>query len=140
MIKQVHSWSKDETPSLIGSKKVDWSIFKEGSQIPADFHKDFEAANGNHHLKINEKTTVKLIIDGKSHNAMLYFRRRNDSETGSMKLEYNQNEALKEILKETFTASYQYFKENRKEKTKKPVHTPDDMAEYIDFYQTDEPY
>ncbi|WP_029271263.1 McrB family protein [Virgibacillus alimentarius] len=140
MMKQVRSWSKDKTPNLIASKKVDWSIFEYGSQIPLDFHEDFAVANGNHFLKVNEENFVKLMINENDYEARLVNISRKDFEKGSLQLRYDQNYHLKEILKETFTASYQYFKENRKEKTKKPVHTPDDMAEYIDFYQTDEPY
>jgi len=45
--KQVRSWSKDDRSDLIASKKVDWSVFEYGSQIPLEFHEDFVAANRN---------------------------------------------------------------------------------------------
>lgn len=42
MIKQLRSWWKDtEIPDLIGRKKVDFSIFRDGTHIPVEFHSDF---------------------------------------------------------------------------------------------------
>lgn len=45
-MKEVASWSKpDGVPGLIGRKKVDWSIFEDGTTIPLEFHADFREAN-----------------------------------------------------------------------------------------------
>ncbi len=140
MIKQVRSWSKDETANLIGSKKVDWSIFEYGSQIPIEFHEDFAKANGNATLSVGEEVSVKLLFDGVTYQAKLVFLKRNDFKKGSLQLRYTQNNDLKELLRETFFNSYNYFQEHREEKSKKPVFTPNSEAEYIDFYQTDEPF
>lgn len=140
MIKQVRSWSKDETENLIGTKKVDWSIFEFGSQIPKEFHEDFAAANDNRQLKVDEEASVKLMINDVPYPARLVYLKRNDGEQGSLQLRYDQNENLKEQLRDIFSITYNYLKENREEKSKSPVHTPEDKAEFIDFYQTEKPY
>ncbi|MUK87771.1 AAA domain-containing protein [Ornithinibacillus sp. L9] len=140
MIKQVRSWSKDERQDLIATKKVDWSIFEYGSQIPNEFHRDFITANGNNSLEVGEEANVKLIINDQPYQAKIVNNRRKDYEKGSLQLRYDQNKNLKENLRESFSVSYNYLLENREEKSKKPVFTPEDKAEFIDFYQTNEPY
>src|SRR5690625_2924385 len=115
MLKQVRSWSKDETYNLIGSKQVDWSIFRIGTHIPYDFHEEFMVANDYHQLKVNEEATVKLIINDVAYPARLVFLRRNDGDQGSLQLRYDQNENLKELLRDVFSITYNYLKENRED-------------------------
>ncbi len=137
----MRSWYKDSyLNNLIGRKKVDWSIFQHGTTIPKEFYEDFEKANNNHSLTIGERVDVDLIIEDKTFQAKLFYVPRKENNSGSLQIRYDENTALKDLLKETFSTTYQYLTENRQEKTKKPVYTPDDMAEYIDFYQTDKPY
>ncbi|MFE8699833.1 McrB family protein [Cytobacillus sp. FJAT-54145] len=140
MIKEVRSWSKPHINNLIGRKKVDWSVFEYGTQIPTEFHEDFAIANANHFLKVGEKIEIEIIIDGKSYNAQLIHFKRKDSDKGSLQLRYDQNNSLKELLKKAFSISYQYFLENRDEKTKKPVFTPKEQEEFIEFYETGKPF
>ncbi|WP_066300255.1 McrB family protein [Bacillus sp. FJAT-29937] len=140
MIKEVRSWSKPQVSNLIARKKVDWSIFEYGTQIPFEFHQDFAIANANHYLNIGEKVSIELIINEQIYKVNLINFKRKDSNTGSLQLRYDQNSSLKELLKGVFDTSYQYLSENREEKSKKPVHTPEEMSEYIDFYQTENPF
>ncbi|WP_249872444.1 McrB family protein [Oceanobacillus saliphilus] len=140
MLKQVRSWSKDDTANLIASKKVDWSMFERGSQIPIEFYDDFIEANGNEPLKLNEGPNVELIYNGNHYKASLvYYERKNSSGT-NLEIRFSHDTELREIIKENFIISYNYIKDNRKENQNTLVHTPDDKAEYIDFYKTDKPY
>lgn len=140
MIKQVRSWSKPDLPKIIGRKKIDWSIFDYGSHIPLEFHEDFAAANDNHFLKVGEKKSIKLILNGEPYEATLVYAFRKDSNNGSLDLRYEQNKKFKNLIKEVFHTSYEFFIQNRDDKTKKQIHTPEDKEEFIEFYQTEKPY
>ncbi len=122
-------------PNLIGRKKVDWSIFEYGTQIPFEFHEDFEKANGNRNFDSDERVKIELIINGTSYEANISKNQRND-----LVLRYDKNNGLKEVLRDGFQSTYQYIIENRDEKSTTRVQIADDKAEYIDFYQTDKPF
>src|SRR5690606_33155509 len=140
MMKKSRSWSKPALNNLIGRKKVDWSIFEFGTTIPKDFYEDFTIANASKFLKVGEKVPVTLIINDDSYQVTLINVKRKNSKNGALQIRYDQNDSLKKLLKNIFTTSYHFFKENRPEKTKKPILTPDNKSEYIDFYQTEMPY
>ena len=71
VLKHKASWSKPAgLKGLIGRKKVDWSIFQDGTPIPAEFHEDFEEAN--HYESI---LFAARIFDGKMPLAMTWPRR-----------------------------------------------------------------
>ncbi|MFE7062045.1 McrB family protein [Sutcliffiella sp. NPDC057660] len=140
MQKEVRSWSKPFAEGIIGRKKVDWSIFEYGTHIPIDFHDEFASANANHILKIGEKASIELIINNNSYEAQLINSRRKDSEKGSLQLRYDQNTSLKKMLIEKFQNSYRFLKANRDGKSKRPIHTPKEIEEYLDIYQTETPY
>ncbi|CAN7437029.1 AAA family ATPase [Peribacillus frigoritolerans] len=136
---KVRSWEKvDNLKNLIGRKQVDWSIFEYGSHIPSEFHEDFADANGEY-LKIGNKKNVELIIDDKSYLANLVNNKRDESKD-ALQLRYDSNKELKELMKHQFKSSFKYISEHKIEKSKKPVITPSEAAEFIDFYKTDRPY
>lgn len=138
LIKQVRSWSKPKIKNLIGCKKVDWSIFEYGTTIPVEFYEDFANANGNRMLEIGERVQIELHIYGKTYEASLVYKKRNDSTAGALQILFSQE--LKELLKNIFATSYNYLLENREEKQKSSVDVPDELAEYIEFYQTNTPF
>jgi 5-methylcytosine-specific restriction enzyme B len=140
MIKQTRSWSKPNINKLIGRKKVDWSIFEIGTTIPKDFYEDFAIANDNSDLKVGEKVPLTLIVNDDSYQVTLINVKRDTSNNGSLQIRYDQNGSFKDLLKTVFSTSYQFLLENRPEKTKKPILTPNDKSEYINFYMTEEPY
>jgi len=140
LFKQTRSWSKPEYKDLIGRKKVDWSIFRIGTQIPYDFWEDFDKANGNQSLKVGERVPIHLLINGQTYQAHLVNRPRNDASTSSLQLRYDENKALQDLLRQTFKTSYQFLRKNRSDTEKKPIQVPDELAEYIDFYQTNKPF
>lgn len=140
MIKQVRSWSKDNRKRLIASKKVDWSIFEYGTHIPFEFHNEFALANGNRFLKKGEKKTVKLLVDNEIYHAELVNAERRDYDGDSLELRYPGNHKLKQLLKETFSVSFNYLSEERDKNPGKKITTPEDIAEFIDFFATDEPF
>ena len=52
VIKESSSWSKLNKENMIGRKKVDWSMLREGTTIPIEFHQDFEKANHGRHIEL----------------------------------------------------------------------------------------
>ncbi|MBO9128571.1 AAA family ATPase [Bacillus sp. 165] len=141
MIKSIRSWSKPSgLPDLIGRKKVDWSIFEYGSHIPVEFHEDFVLANSNRHLKVGEKHSVQLIINDKNYTTTLTNVPRKDSKIGAFQLRYDQNQELKQLMRDVFQTSYQYITEHKEEGSKKNIIVPDRLTEYIEFYQTDQAF
>lgn len=72
---------------------------------------------------------------------MVYVPRKDASSTeGALQIRYDQNHELKNLLKDVFSESYQYIIHNRVNKQKRPVNIPENQAEYIDFYQTEQPF
>lgn len=140
LIKKVRSWSKPDIPNLIGRKKVDLSIFESGTTIPLEFYEDFTGANENRTLKIGEKVEIQLIVEDKFYLANLVYLKRNDNTAGALQIRYDTNNELKEYLKDAFSSSYLYITEKREEKSKKSIQTPEEKAEYLEFYQTDKPF
>jgi energy-coupling factor transporter ATP-binding protein EcfA2 len=145
MIKQQKSWWKDnEIPNLIGRKKVDFSIFHDGSHIPTDFHEDFMEANQGHLPGPGQSQKLKLIYDDHTFEALL-IRIRQSTGREVLHIRYTGRQEIKELLTKKFTHSYSYIMNERAnqqtdEQKKTQVNVPDDQAEYISFYETGTPY
>jgi len=143
MPKQNRSWSKpDNIPNLIGIKKVDWSIFDIGTTIPQEFQMDFDIANGWEHIDKGNRRKIKLIIENREFDATLYNVPIKDREGDTYQIRYDQNKELKEFLQKKFETSYKYLMNKRKgiDGTKKFTHTPDQISEFMEFYQTSKPF
>ncbi|WP_339289194.1 AAA family ATPase [Paenibacillus sp. FSL E2-0201] len=146
MIKQVRSWWKDaEIPNLIARKKVDFSLFYEGTHIPVEFHPDFLEANGGELPKRGESRTVKMMYKDQSYDAILIKIDQVSASREALQLRYNGNQTLKNLLIETFSHSYSYIMQKRTNQqaddAKRPqVVVPEDQAEYIDFFATGVPF
>lgn len=139
------SWSKpDDVPNLIGIKRVDWSIFENGSTIPSDFHEDFDNANG-FHLKRNDRYNVEIINEGNIYEAQLVNVDRKNIKSDTYQIRYDSNNEFRKVLEEAFKYSYRYLKTERlrksqKENKKSYVVVPDENAEYIEFYSVGKPF
>lgn len=146
MIKQLRSWWKDtEIPDLIGRKKVDFSIFRDGTHIPVEFHSDFLEANQGQQPNLGEGRKVKLIYEDRSFEATLFKIDQVSAGREALQLRYNGNQTLKDFLIQAFSHSYSYIMQERTNQqagdAKKPqVVVPEDQAEYIDFFATGVPY
>ncbi|MCL6605294.1 MAG: AAA family ATPase [Paenibacillus sp.] len=146
MIKQLRSWWKDtEIPNLIGRKKVDFSIFRDGTHIPVEFHPDFLEANQGQQPNLGEGIMVKLIYEDRNYEATLFKIDQVSASREALQLRYNGNQTLKDFLIETFSHSYSYIMQERTNQladdSKKPqVVVPEDQAEYIDFFATGVPF
>ncbi|WP_063253287.1 McrB family protein [Neobacillus niacini] len=131
MVKEKASWSKDNTPNLIGRKKVDWSIVEHGSTaIPQEFHQDFYNANNGLRIESGKREEVRLLINNKIYKAHLRNADRK-VQSDTILLEFAKD--LKEYIKEVFHSSYDYFLENGRK------NIPENLAEFIEFYETSEP-
>ncbi len=146
MIKQLRSWWKDtEIPNLIGRKKVDFSIFRDGTHIPVEFHPDFLEANQGQQPNLGEGRKAKLIYKDHNYDATLIKIDQVSASREALQLRYNGNQMLKDFLIEMFAHSYSYImqeRENQKtDDAKRPqVVVPEDQAEFIDFYATGVPF
>ncbi|QQZ63261.1 AAA family ATPase [Paenibacillus sonchi] len=146
MIKQLRSWWKDtEIHNLIGRKKVDFSIFRDGTHIPVEFHPDFLEANQGQQPNLGEGIKVKLIYEDRNYEATLFKIDQVSASREALQLRYNGNQMLKDLFIETFKHSYSYIMQERTNQladdAKKPqVVVPEDQAEYIDFYATGIPF
>ncbi|CAH1222906.1 hypothetical protein PAECIP111892_05234 [Paenibacillus auburnensis] len=146
MIKQLRSWWKDtEILNLIARKKVDFSLFYEGTHIPVEFHPDFLEANGGELPKKGESRTVKLVYKDQIYHASLIKIDQVSASREALQLRYNGNQPLKDLLIETFSHSYSYIMQERANQladdAKKPqVVVPEDQAEYIDLFATGTPF
>ncbi|OMC63551.1 hypothetical protein BK121_26855 [Paenibacillus odorifer] len=146
MIKQLRSWWKDtEIPNLIGRKKVDFSIFRDGTHIPVEFHLDFLEANQGQQPNLGEGITIKLIYEDRNYQAILSKIDQKSIGREVLHLRYNGNQTLKNLLIEAFSHSYSYIMQERTNQqaddAKRPqVVVPEDQAEYIDFFATGVPF
>ncbi|OKP95030.1 McrB family protein [Paenibacillus sp. P46E] len=146
MIKQLRSWWKDtEIPDLIGRKKVDFSIFRDGTHIPVEFHPDFLEANQGQQPNLGEGLKVKLIYDNRNYEATLIKIDQVSASREALQLRYNGNQTLKDFLIGNFAHSYSYIMQEREnlktDDAKRPqVVVPEDQAEYIDFFATGVPF
>lgn len=145
MAKSSFSWSKpDGDPDLIGRKKVDWSVFEDGTGIPLQFHTDFAIANHGEVLYRGEAHDITLIVEGQSFHATLMNVDRTSVAADTLQIRYDSNEQLKAFLAERLEVSYSYLQAERRAKAalgkKVYAKVPDSQAEYLDFYSTGEPF
>lgn len=144
MAKQVRSWSKpDGIPGLIGRKKVDLSVFRYGSHIPIEFHEDFAEANGGQWLTRGETRNVVLLLEGQEYDARLVNVDRRDVQADTLQIRWDTNHLLKNYLEKRFARTFNYVSDtnaNSDEKENVESEVPIDCQEYIDFFQTGEPF
>lgn len=142
MITQVRSWTHDDSiPTMIGRKKVDWSIFEYGTTIPNDFRSFFSIANGGEEIEVGKGKQVTLICDGNLYQASLRNVDQRSAGRETLQLRYHSSE-IKELMVSRFKQSYNYISALRPQDSgnKKQVVVPDRLAEYIELYSTDIPY
>jgi 5-methylcytosine-specific restriction enzyme B len=143
MLKEKKSWSKPANMhNLIAVKKVDWSVFTNGSHIPLEFHEDFKEANNGIHIQKGKKHEVILYIHGRKYSAQLVNVDRKGVAVDSLQLRYDYNRELKSLLLEKFKTSYNYIRKVKEgnEQEKKVIHVPDGLKESMEFYKTDTPF
>lgn len=140
----VRSWSyKPDELDLIGIKRIDWSMFNDGTHIPQEYHFKFDEANGGETINLGESHPVTLILNGSTYQARIYNFNRQNYTGNSYTLRWENNQELHQLLKDTFGHSYQYITAQRGEQstgTRPQVIVPDQIAEYMAFYKTETPF
>lgn len=142
MITQVRSWTHDDqTPNMIGRKKVVWSIFEYGSTIPNDFKTFFYKANACEEIGVGKGKHVTLVYEGNIYQASLRNVDQKSAGRETLQLRYHSNE-LKDLMLTHFKHSYKYISARKPQDSgnKKQVVVPDELAEYLELYSTDIPY
>lgn len=142
MIKTLRSWWKDsEIPNLIGRKKVDFSIFEYGTQIPVEFHVDFSEANQGKAPALGTSQKIVFIYKNQTFEARLQNVDQKSADREALQIRYDSNKELKQFMISQFQATYQYITAKKAENTgKKNIVVPDAQAEYIEFYATGSPF
>ncbi|MGG4046308.1 McrB family protein [Paenibacillus favisporus] len=142
MIKTLRSWWKDsEISNLIGRKKVDFSIFEYGTQIPVEFHVDFGEANQGKAPALGTSQKIVFIYKNQTFEARLQNVDQKSADREALQIRYDSNKELKQFMISQFQATYQYITAKKAENSgKKNIVVPDAQAEYIEFYSTGTPF
>lgn len=142
MIKTLRSWWKDpEVSNLIGRKKVDFSIFEYGTQIPVEFHVDFSEANQGKAPELGTSQKIVFIYKNQTFEARLQNVDQKSADREALQIRYDSNKELKQFMISQFQATYQYITAKKAENSgKKNIVVPDAQAEYIEFYATGTPF
>lgn len=142
MIKTLRSWWKDsEISNLIGRKKVDFSIFEYGTQIPIEFQVDFSEANQGKAPALGTSQKIVFIYKNQTFEARLQNVDQKSADREALQIRYDSNKELKQFMISQFQATYQYITAKKVENSgKKNIVVPDAQAEYIEFYATGTPF
>ena len=144
MITKNRSWSHDSSIlNLIGRKTIDWSMFEYGTTIPNNFKEFFNQANGGKEIQKGNGEAVTLLWNGQEYKVMLRNVNQSSVQRQTFQLRYS-NDDLKQLMKTTFHASYEYIRAQRPQdqggNNRAQVIVPEEQAEYIEFYQTGKPF
>lgn len=145
MAAYVPSWSAPTgIPGLIGRKRVDWSVFEDGTTIPASLHDAFRAANGGASLARGEARLAHLLIDGLPYPVTFLNVDRKGRQSDTLQIRYDSNVALKEYLELRFRTSHEFLEASRSGRVtpghKLFIRVPDALSEYLDFVSTGTPF
>lgn len=140
----VRSWSRPYgTRDLIGRKRVDWSLLRDGSTIPHGFVPDFNSANGGEEISRGERRQVVLEYEGEQYDAALVNVDRAGVSGDTVQIRYT-SRPLIELLEAKFARTRAYLLRVRatraEEGDRSLIRVPDDEAEYLDFLATGEPF
>lgn len=140
-----NSWTNPPIPNLIGRKQIDWSMFQWGSTIPIEFHDAFKDLGMPDPDKKLSRQKVTLLYQGRSYRAHIQKALIKTRSNDTYQLRYDSNNNFIDVLKKTFSSSFNYIvaernRQYRLGKEKPFVVVPIDRAEYIDFLRTDSPY
>lgn len=141
-MKVASSWSKPEgVPGLIARKQVDKSLFLEGSHIPKEFHVDFAQANGGHLPDLGESREVTLHYGDAQFQARLVCKSRHGPDSRDLNLQYGPRSAFARFLQDRLPYSYRRLVLGADASDDSPAEDmPEDEREYVEFYETGQPY
>ncbi len=133
------SWIKaSDNKNFLGKKKVDLSIFKYGIHIPKEYHKNFLSTIPANIIELGSSEKVKLIFDDRTEEVELRNINIQGRSGDTLQIRYDANKDLIEYLINKFQTSYEYIIKNQGNSPK--IVVPDEIAEYIEFYKTDNLY
>lgn len=141
-MKVVRSWSKpDGVPDLIARKQVDWSVLQQGATIPLEFIEDFQLANNGVRIERGQSQPVVLIHHGEHYSAALRnIDRKVPSDT--FQILWSRGRKFRDLLAKVFALSLNYIEAERAAGANETgaIEVPEDKAEFIEFYRTDQPF
>ncbi|MCT4617870.1 MAG: DUF3578 domain-containing protein [Marinisporobacter sp.] len=140
MLKKNPSWTKIQgIENFIARKTVDLSIFNYGIHIPNDYSNDFLEMIQDQKIDPGKSQEITLEFDDQSFQVQLKNINRKGYGGNTFQIRYDSNKQLINYLTEKFKTSYQYIETHHDGDGKKnKVEVPEELAEYIEFYKTDE--
>jgi hypothetical protein len=118
-------------------------LFKYGTHIPRAFHEEFRHANNGLLVESGHSRKLKLLIKDKSYDATLFNFSKKGTDYDTLHIRYDGKKDLINTLKSLLKNSYNYLQNELSKKTdddRALIDVPDDYAEYIDFFETGEPF
>ena len=143
--KGTRNWSKPAgITHLIGRKRVDKSIFDDGTAVPLRLMEDYLRAGGESTLERGESRDLVLLLDGTEYKANLRSLNLTNSSRNIIQIRWGSNKELKAVLKDRFSKTYQYLLERNEQKKNASDGIEEEAAdaptEYLDFFETETPY
>lgn len=131
-------WSLADAKELVLNKKVDWSLLREGFQIPIEFRPVIDTLIGET-LQRGESRNITIFLDGVSYDVTLknqsFDSNKFHGHPDVVQIRYGINSPFAKRLREIFSSSFEYIQnvknlpENKGRKM--TVHVPEDSAEYF---------
>jgi len=129
--------------AYIYKKEVDWSLFRDGFNIPVRLQVLFYESVGRF-LKKGESKKVRLLLDGEYFDANLVNILFDESKFAGHKellqVRYSYNSPLAKKLRSVFHESYEFILHEKEKQITKRAHIkiPDDVKEFLTVYSTTE--
>ena len=123
---------------LLYRNQLRWSVFKYGITIPQDSHDQFL---DEIELEKGESKDITLQFQGEDYEARLN-NIGHEGKHDSIQIRYDSNRGLKHKLRDVFEKSFEYIKEKRDSSdsdSNKEYKLPEEEAEFIEIYETEEP-
>lgn len=123
---------------FILKKNVDNSVFYRGFAIPVEMQAVFSLHLSEGNLKHGEKRPIKIIFDGKTHEAILtsvnFDRKKYPEHSDMWQIVYSKNSSLAQAMRKIFIRSLNLIEKNRQDKN---FALPIDEKEYFVLYTTE---
>lgn len=129
--------------SYLYKKEVDWSLFKDGFNIPVALQVLFYESIGLF-LKKGESKKIRLIFEGNLYETLLvniqFDELKYTSHKELLQIRYSYNSPIAKKLRSIFHESYEFVLKEKTLQAKKRGHIkiPDDLKEFLTVYTTED--
>lgn len=131
------------TPAYIYKKEVDWSVFRDGFNIPVSLQVLFYEKIGQY-LQKGGSRKVRLLLDGGYYEVnlvnILFDEAKYPGHKELLQIRYSYNSAFAIKMRSVFFESYDFIKAEKERQVNKRAHikVPDGIREFLAIYSTDD--